>query len=104
MGQPGAWNHGVCACCFRRIAPAKGFSRDLWREVPDELLGDGLLANHRVGDRVTVAAEEADVERFVIIPMMTFQAAPTPAPDAAWRASDQAELLGQGRRVARRAS
>ncbi len=52
---------------------------------------------------MAIAAEEADVEGLVIIPMMTFQAEATPAPDATLRAGDQAELLGEGRRVARRA-
>ena len=52
---------------------------------------------------MAVAAEEADVEGLFVIPMMTFQAATTPAPDATMRAGDQAELFGEGRRVARRA-
>ena len=77
-------------------SPARG--RD-----PGGLLGDLRLADHRVGDRMAIAAEEADVEGLVIIPMMTFQAEATPAPDATPRARDQAELLGEGRRVSRRA-
>ena len=51
---------------------------------------------------MAIAAEETDVEGLVIIPMMTFQAEATPAPDASLRAGDQAELLGEGRRIARR--
>ncbi len=50
---------------------------------------------------MAIAAEEADVQWFVIIPVMTFQEEATPAPDAALRARDQAELLGEGRRVSR---
>jgi len=52
---------------------------------------------------MAIAAEEADVEGLVIIPVMTFQAEATPAPDATLRARDLAELLGEGRRVSRRA-
>ena len=52
---------------------------------------------------MAITAEEADVQGLVIIPMMTFQAEATPAPDATLRARDQAELLAEGRRVSRRA-
>ena len=52
---------------------------------------------------MAIAAEEADVEGLAIIPVMTLQAEATPAPDATPGACDQAELLGEGRRVSRRA-
>ena len=44
-----------------------------------------------------------DVQRFVVIPVMPFEASSPPAPRAAFRSRDQAELLTKGGRVTRRA-
>ena len=52
---------------------------------------------------MAIAAEEADIQRLIIIPVMTFEAEAPPAPDATPWARDQAELLGESRRIARRA-
>ena len=72
--------------------------------TPAESLGSRCLRIHRVGDLVAVAAEEGDVQGFVIIPVVPLQPTPTAAPGAAVGAFDHPELLAQGRRIAGRAS
>jgi hypothetical protein len=50
---------------------------------------------------MAIAAEEADVEGLVVIPMVPFQPTTTPTPDAAMWAGDQPELLREGCCIAR---
>jgi len=61
------------------------------------------LVIHRVGNIVTVTAEEGDVQGFVVIPVMAFEAATPPAPGTATRTLDQTELFRQRRGITSRA-
>jgi len=63
-------------------------------------LGSACPPGHGVGQRVAVRAEERDVERFVVVPVVPLETLPPPAPRTALGALDQAELFAERRRVA----
>ena len=63
-------------------------------------LGGVCLVIHRVRDRVTVATQECDVERLVVVPMVTLQRKSSPTPRTTPRSFDHLELLGESRRIA----
>src|SRR5262249_10293199 len=65
-------------------------------------LGTRCPHHHRVGDVVALDAEERDVERLAVIPVVALQAGVPPAPGTDPPAGDQAQPLAQRRGVARR--
>ena len=60
------------------------------------------MRDHVVGQGVAVGAEERDVQRLLIIPVVTLQTLPTTTPGTTARALDQAQRLRQGGGVTRR--
>ena len=54
------------------------------------------MRNHRIGDRVTIDAQECHVERLVIVPVVTFEPESATTPGATAWTLDQTELLAKG--------
>src|SRR5262249_36304053 len=86
----------------RRRAPGGGSTGPPPSPSGAEDLGTRCPHHHRVGDVMALDAEERNVERLAVIPVMALQASMSPAPGTDARACDQAQPLTQRRRVARR--
>ena len=81
----------------RRSATVSGTGEQAAQE-----LGDGRAKDHLVGDIVTVNAKKRHVEGLRVIPVVPLEPAVATAPRAQFRPDQDAEPLGQGRRVPRR--
>ena len=91
---------------FRKFPPRPTKKGPLDRNPTEPcLFARQMIASriHRVGDVVAVAAEKGDVQGFVIIPVVAFQPATSPAPGTALGSFDQSELFGQRRGITSRA-
>lgn len=64
-------------------------------------LGDLGASHHRIRDVVAVGAEISHIERFAVIPVVSFQAEVTTTPRTASRPGDQPKLFSQSRGVPR---